>query len=299
MPDQSQQRSADRAAGMAEADGPGAVLPVMATKLAHRATGLVSIHCAPESRPTAPFVNTRPTAQHYAASTMKVAVLLAAYRSFEAGEWAADAPVLVHDSFASAAGGTFSSTNDYDSDSAVWDHLGSEVPAGWLLERMIVRSSNLATNLAIEQLGFEAVNDSWRIAGSTGCAVQRLIQDDRTGWLSNQVTAPGLSMLMRAVTSGAATTDASTAAMLEVLLANEHTSDVVAGLPAGTWVAHKNGWVEGIQHTTALIRPQDAPGYLLTVCSSTGLGREEGRALVARVARASWDDRFLIAEVSA
>jgi beta-lactamase class A len=240
-------------------------------------------------------VNTRPTAQHYAASTMKVAVLLAAYRAFDAGEWAADAPVLVHDDFASAAGGRFCSTSGYDSDPAVWDRLGSEMPAAWLLERMIVRSSNLATNLALEHLGFDAVNHSWRLAGSSGCAVQRLIQDDRADWISNQVTAPGLSLLMKAVTSGWAASPSSTAAMTEALLANEHTSDVVAGLPAGTWVAHKNGWVDGIQHTTALIRPDDAPGYLLTVCSSTGLARDEGRQLVAGVARASWADRFLIA----
>jgi beta-lactamase class A len=294
MPDQPQRRG-DGAAGPADTDRPGGSLPVVANELAHRATGIVSVHCAPESRPTTPFVSTRPTAQHYAASTMKVAVLLAAYRSFDDGEWAADAPVLVHDSFASAAGGRFSSTSDYDSDTAVWERLGREAPAGWLLERMIVRSSNLATNLAIEHLGFDAVNDSWRIAGSTGCIVQRLIQDDRAGWLSNQVTAPGLSLLMKAVTSGVATTAESTTAMTNALLANEHTSDVVAGLPEGTWVAHKNGWVEGIQHTTALIRPEDAPGYLLTVCASTGLGRDEGRQLVAEVARASWADRHLIA----
>jgi beta-lactamase class A len=230
---------------------------------------------------------------------MKVAVLLAAYRAFDAGSWAVDAPVVVHDTFASAAGGTFSSTADYDSDPAVWDRLGSEVAAEWLLERMIIRSSNLATNLAIEHLGFDAVNESWHIAGSTGCAVQRLIQDYQAGWLTNQVTAPGLSLLMRAVTSGSAATASSTVAMINVLLANEHTSDIVAGLPAGTWVAHKNGWIEGVQHTTALIRPDDAPGYLLTVCSSTGMSQDEGRQLVADVARASWADRFLIGGAAA
>jgi beta-lactamase class A len=270
-------------------------LPVVASELAHRAAGLVSIYCASEGRPEKAFVSTRPTAQHYAASTMKVAVLLAAYRAFDDGTWAADAPLLVHDTFASAAGGTFSSTSDYDSDTAVWERLGSQAPAHWLLERMIVRSSNLATNLAIEHLGFDAVNDSWRIAGSPGCAVQRLIQDNQAGWLSNQVTAPGLSMLMHAVASGSAASASSTADMLDVLLRNEITSDVVAGLPAGAWVAHKNGWVEGIQHTTALIRPDDAPGYFLTVCTSTGLPKEEGQRMVARVAEASWSDRFCIA----
>jgi beta-lactamase class A len=270
----------------------------MANDLAHVSRGLVSVHCAPERDPASPFVNTRPAAQHNAASTMKVAVLLAAYRAFDDGSWSADAPVLVHDTFASAAGDTFCSTSDYDSDAAVWNRLGTEAPAGWLLERMIVRSSNLATNLVIEHLGFDAVNESWRIAGSTGCAVQRLIQDYQAGWLTNQVTAPGLSMLMSAVTSGSAATGDSTAAMTDVLLRNEITSDVVAGLPAGAWVAHKNGWIDGIQHTTALIRPDDAPGYLLTVCSSTGLPKDEGRELVAEVARASWADRFLIGDAA-
>ena len=271
----------------------------MASDLAHRSTGVVSIYCAAESHPTTPFVNTRPTAQHYAASTMKVAVLLAAYRAFDDGSWSAHAPVLVHDTFASAAGGTFSSTRDYDSDTEVWDHLDSEVPAAWLLERMIVRSSNLATNLVIEHLGFDAVNHSWQIAGSSGCAVQRLIQDNRAGWITNQVTAPGLSMLMEAVTSGSAATASSTVEMIGVLRANEITGDVITGLPTGTWVAHKNGWVEGIQHTTALIRPDDSPGYFLTVCSSTGLPKEEGQQLVAQVAKASWDDRQLIAAAAA
>jgi beta-lactamase class A len=294
MPDQFQRR-ADRAAAPRGSGSREPSLPVVASELAQASPGLVSVYCAPESDPATPFVSTRPTAQHYAASTMKVAVLLAGYRAFDGGDWAADAPVLVHDSFPSAAGGTFCSTRAYDSDGAVWDRIGTEVPAEWLLQRMIVRSSNLATNLAIRHLGLDAVNESWRIAGSTGCVVQRLIQDNRADWLSNQVTAPGLSLLMKAVTSGTATTPRSTAAMTEALLANEHTRDVVAGLPEETWVAHKNGWVDGIQHTTALIRPDDAPGYLLTVCASTGLPRVEGQRLVARIARASWADRARIA----
>lgn len=276
------------------ADQHSPALPPLADHLrGHR--GLVSVYVAPEDAPARPYVNTRPRAQHYAASTMKVAILLAAHRAFDAGTWAPDTTLAVHADFASQAGGRFDATRDYDSDGRVWDRLGEDVPVGWLLQRMIVRSSNLATNLALEHLGFDAVNQMWELAGSPGCAVQRMIQDSRADWLTNQVTAPGLSLLMHTVVSGAGASASATEAMTATLLANELTADVAAGLPPTTWVAHKNGWIDGVQHTTAVIRPGDAPGYLLTVCSSTGLGQEDGQRLVADIARASWHDRHLIA----
>ena len=83
--------------------------------------------------------------------------------------------------------------------------------------------------------------------------------------------------------------------MLDVLLAQEVVDDVVRGLPDGTRVGHKNGWVEGIRHSAALVLPGDAPEFVLTTCISAPLGDDEGRDLVARIAAAAWADRHAIA----
>src|SRR3954467_5801095 len=85
----------------------------------------------------------------HAASTMKLAVLLAAYRL----KLRLDQPVRVENRFKSIADGSAFAVDPRDDDDP-WPYtqLGKEVPLRTLLERMIVRSSNLATNLVMETL---------------------------------------------------------------------------------------------------------------------------------------------------
>src|SRR6476620_3225391 len=61
-------------------------------------------------------------ATHYAASTMKLPLVVAAYRRHERGELDLETPVAVHDDFRSAYdGSTFVMCRDYDQDEETWD----------------------------------------------------------------------------------------------------------------------------------------------------------------------------------
>ena len=264
--------------------------------------GTVSVWCGhPGARPA---YARDPDAVHLAASTMKTAVMAAAYRLAEAGRLDLDAEVRVHDEFASACGdgSTYHSTADYDNDPEPWRRLGGTAALRWLVRRMIVSSSNLATNLVLERTGFEAVAATWAAAGARHAVVARGIQDypaDARG-CSNLVTAADLAALLAVLSAGARADSAFASRpaceeMLAVLSAQEMTDDVVRGLPPGTPVAHKNGWIEGVRHSAALVLPGDAPAYVLVTCVSAPLDAEEGRAVVARVAAASWADRHHLA----
>jgi beta-lactamase class A len=78
---------------------------------------------------------------------------------------------------------------------------------------------------------------------------------------------------------------------LAVLLeAQAHPSPITAALPAGTRAGSKGGWVPGVRHDAAIIYPDDAPAYVLTVCTS-GLTETGAETVIAAVARASWADR--------
>src|SRR3954469_16016341 len=127
--------------------------------------GIVSVWCARLAG--SPAYTRLPDATHYAASTMKVAVLTAAYRLADADLLDLDAEVPVHAEFASAAGdgSRFAMQHGYDNDDQVWDRLGRTAPLRWLLRRMVVRSSNLATNLVLEQVGAAPVAAAWQAAG--------------------------------------------------------------------------------------------------------------------------------------
>ena len=262
--------------------------------------GTVSIWCGPTGG--SPAFTRNAQAAHYAASTMKVAVMAAAYRQAEAGDLDLDADVTVHDDFTSAAGSQrFRCSADYDGDPEPWRRLGEAVSLRWLIRRMIVRSSNLATNLVLEQTGVQAADDVWRAVGARESVVGRGIEDyaARDAGLDNLVTASDLATLLDALQAGRLAGPGATREMLEVLLAQEVKVDVVRGLPPGTRVAHKNGWVDGIRHSAALVFPDDAPAFVLATCITATMSDQTGCDLVADVAAAAWADRHLLASRAA
>lgn len=273
------------------------------------APGTVSVYVGRLADP--PAYARLPRHPHYAASTMKVAVLAALHRAADAGTVDLDAPVPVRDTFASACPGatTFSCSRDYDNDPAVWARLGREAPLRWLARRMIIQSSNLATNLVIAEVGLPAVADVWRRAGAQHSVTRRGIEDfaARDAGLDNLVTAADLAALLTAVVTGTLASPAACAEMRDVLLAQERREDLPAGLPPGTRIAHKNGWVRGVRHGAGVVFPDDAPPYAVVVCTSVDAGPRDrdgrdhdaaARQLIARVSRAAWTARHDLARTN-
>jgi beta-lactamase class A len=257
------------------------------------AGGTVSVYAGPLSGP--PAFTRLPDEPHYAASTMKAAVLATAYRLAEAGAVELDEPLAVHDEFTSAAPGDarFAMRHSYDNDDAVWDRLGGTAPLRWLLRRMIIRSSNLATNLVLERIGTHALANTLRDAGATRMVVARGIEDAAAAeaGLDNLVTAADLARLLAAIADRHIASPQHCDEMLAILLDQECTEDLAAGLPPGTRIAHKNGWVDGIRHGVGVVLPDDAPPYAIAVCTTTDLPDAQACALLAEVSAAAWADR--------
>jgi beta-lactamase class A len=260
--------------------------------------GTVSVYCAGLGGPPA-YVRAG-TATHYAASTMKVAVLAALHRS----GLDLNTPVEVRNEFVSAAAGAprFECRRSYDNDDEVWERLGQRAPLGWLAQRMIVRSSNLATNLVLDRVGRPAVAAAWAAAGAEHSVVDRGIEDTAAleAGVNNLVTASDLAAILGTIAlgvdrTGPLATPAACRAMLDTLLAQEVVDDLAAGLPPGTRIAHKNGWISGVRHGAGVVFPSDAPPFVLAVCTSTpwAVNEPNDRAcqLVASVAATAWSAR--------
>ncbi|MEV0718976.1 serine hydrolase [Asanoa sp. NPDC050611] len=233
-------------------------------------------------------------ATHYAASTMKVGVLVALHRA----GLDLDAPVTVHNRHQSALPGAEPFANDpaEDSDTATWALLGDTSTLRDLARQMIVRSGNLATNLCLGAVGVPAVQEVWRLAGATHSVTARGIEDGaaRLAGIDNLVTAADLAALFGAVVAGDIVPPPARRAVLDLLEANEHRDDLVAGLPPGTRVAQKNGWITGVRHGAGVVFPADAPPYTVVVCTSTALADDAACALVAGVSAAAWKARHTL-----
>ncbi|MGK5636984.1 serine hydrolase [Streptomyces sp. URMC 126] len=249
---------------------------------------MLSLVVASQGRP--PAVERNADAVHYAASTMKVAVLAALHRSGTD----LDRPVPVVNRFASAAGGgTYADDPAEDGDPLPWQRLGGTAPLRWLAERMVTHSSNLATNLCLAEVGYAAVAEVWRRAGAAHSVVRRGIEDHpaRAAGLQNLVTARDLAALL----------DSLEPEVLALLEHNAHGVDLAAGLPPGTRLAGKNGWITGLRHSAAVVYPPDTPPYTIAVCYTGPLGSgddvdDPAARLLARISAGVWRSRHRIAE---
>src|ERR1044071_6503383 len=94
-----------------------------------------------------------PDLRFHAASTMKVGVLIELARRVDARELRWTDSIPVKNEFTSLADGSpFTLDRNDDGDSTMYAAIGTRVSLRQLATRMIVRSSNLATNLLIERL---------------------------------------------------------------------------------------------------------------------------------------------------
>lgn len=235
--------------------------------------------------------------QHYAASTMKLALVMAAFRECEQNRLDLDSTVLVHNEFRSAADGSrFAMDADDDSDPEPWRRLGAAVTLRWLCYRSLVRSSNLATNLLLEATGFAPVSDVLATVGATKSCVTRGIEDAaaRAAGLQNVVTASDLAATLRALATLTIAGAGSCREVLSVLAASQLNEAIPAGLPPATWVAHKSGWVDGVTHDAGLIRPPDAPPFVFVMCTTSDLSERDALELIAAGAAATWTDRRVL-----
>jgi beta-lactamase class A len=211
-----------------------------------------------------PVASRRARASHYAASTVKLAVLVAALAEGAMGRLDVRGEVEIRDAFTSAAGGPFTLRQADDQDDATWAHLGGSLPVGALLERMIVDSSNIATNTIVEAIGFDPVRHAAALGCGDGMTMNHLVGDERAKAYgpANAVTAWGRG--------------------------RRQGSLAPRRLVPASWSASKGGWTAAVNHDVALVRPGHAPAYVLAVCTTTGLN-EAAERLVARLSAVTWE----------
>lgn len=236
------------------------------------------------------FIN--PDSVFHAASTMKVPVMIEYFRRIDSGQLKKDQTLALDTVFKSIVDGSPYALNaGVDSDSSVFSRVGEQVPLRWLVERMIVRSSNLATNALIELLEATRVQATTVSLGAVTMKVRRGVEDSKAfqQGLNNQTTARDLAVLLDAIGSGKAASAASNREMVEILAGQEFNEEIPAGLPPGTKVAHKTGWITGVQHDAAIVYPGGRKPYVLVVLTKGIPDRTIAKRLIADLSRLIWE----------
>jgi beta-lactamase class A len=224
----------------------------------------------------------------HAASTIKVAVLLAVFRAADEGRLRLDDSLHVRNRFISAADGSpFHLSRDSDAMPELYKRIGRVAKISELAEGMIVASSNLATNLLLDYLSVEYARNVLRDAQADGVELRRGVEDHaahETG-INNQATANGLLALLSAL-RGDFLSATSKEQAIRILLEQRFDSMIPAGLPPHAVVAHKTGEISTACHDIGIVYLPEREPYLAVILTEFDSDRNGRRETVAAISEA-------------
>jgi beta-lactamase class A len=221
----------------------------------------------------------------HAASTMKTPVMIELFKQEKAGNFSLQDSILIRNEFKSILdGSTFSMDLSVDSQEALYSRIGEKGSIYELMYEMIVNSSNLATNLLIEMVAAENVNQTMRDLGANDIQVLRGVEDLKAydAGLSNTTTALDMMLVMEAIAENKVIGAKN---MMEILSDQHFNGLIPKYLPKTAKVAHKTGSITGVQHDAAIVDLEDGSRYVLVVLSKNLQDEEAGKACIARVSQ--------------
>ena len=202
------------------------------------------------------------------ASTFKVHVMMEVFHQADQGILPLDEKLPIVNSFPSIADGSkFALFEKDDAETSLYPRIGESETILELTRLMIVRSSNLATNILLEKVGTKNVNDFIRALGIEGITVRRGVEDNvafRLG-VSNSATARGLTQTMKLIAAGKVVSQQASDKMVETLLGQEFNESIPALLPKSVRVAHKTGWTGNVYHDTGIVYTDHHRPYAISI----------------------------------
>jgi beta-lactamase class A len=224
----------------------------------------------------------------HAASTIKVPVLLGVFDAVEQGRMQPHSRIHVRNRFLSVVDGTpYQVQSERDANGVVHDAIGKMLTVQELAWHMITTSSNLATNLLLDIVGLESIQQTLERLMLDGIDLQRGVEDEKA-WeagLNNRVTANGLLGALRAIEEKRAISEVASEQMLAILNGQEFKRGIPAGLPDGARVAHKTGEMSTVAHDAGIVYIDGRDPYVLVVLTEWASGEGKRQDTIASISR--------------
>ncbi len=232
------------------------------------------------------------------ASTMKVPVMMEVFRQAHEGLLSMDERLQIFNSFKSIVDeSAFSLDPADDSDLTLYQRIGKTESICELIRLMIVRSSNLASNILMERVGAARVDAFIKELGIENMTVIRGLEDKKAYWLNinNSASARSSTHMMRLLTEGKVVSKEACDEMIQIMLGQEFNESIPALLPPQTMVAHKTGWSGNFFHDTGIVFPPNREPYAISIFTH-GFPEDnenEAHACMAQVSRIIYEGIFV------
>ncbi len=206
----------------------------------------------------------------HAASTMKTPVLAELFRQSGQGNFSMEDSITIKNVFTSIADSSeYSLDPADDSETGLYKRTGQKETIAALAYEMIIRSSNLATNMLIELVKPEQVMTAMKELGANDIKVLRGVEDNKAyqKGLNNTTTAYDLAILFEHMAKETLVSTYASNEMIRILLDQQFNEIIPARLPGEVRVAHKTGSITGVQHDSGIVILPGGEKYVLVLLS--------------------------------
>ncbi|HRN73062.1 MAG TPA: class A beta-lactamase-related serine hydrolase [Ginsengibacter sp.] len=228
----------------------------------------------------------------HAASTMKTPVMMEVFRQAREGRFSLQDSVKMENRFKSIVDSSEYQLNAADdSDTAIYNRIGTRETIYNLTVDMIIKSSNLATNMIIQLVGAKNVMQHLEKLQIENLHVLRGVEDQKAYDLgmNNTTSARALMKLFIAIATNKAGTPDDCAEMIKILKMQEHNRVIPALLPEAVTVAHKTGNITGVEHDSGIIILPDGKKYVLVILSKNLKDEDSAIQSMAQVSKLIYD----------
>lgn len=181
------------------------------------------------------------------ASLIKIPIMIQAFRQAGSGRISFDTVLPLHQP---VDGGSFGEKPE-----------GTPVTVRELVQHMIVESDNTCTNMLIDLLGMEAINEEIARQGMTQTILQRKMMDfdAAKAGRENKTTPSDMGHVLLRLAQGTCLGEKEDAAMRQILSQQEDNCILPAQIPHTVRVDHKTGELDGLYHDCGIIWKENAP----------------------------------------
>ena len=159
-----------------------------------------------------------------------------------------------------------------------------------LTEVMITESDNIATNLLINLLGEEAINNRIRKLGAPDTLLRRRMMDFAAAAVGreNLTSAADVARFLQKLHRGCCIDAGADRAMREILGRQTDRCKIPLQLPPGILCQNKTGELPGAEHDAGIIYSPTGP-YVLAIMSDDLPDHERGCQTIAALSRSIYD----------
>ncbi|EYT48705.1 beta-lactamase class A [Brachybacterium muris] len=225
-----------------------------------------------------------PDRPFYAASTIKLHVLMAVLNAVDAGHLDLDRTEPARRTFTGVDGAPFTLFGDHLDPTHPAD--GQPITVRELAVRMIDRSSNEGTDHLIELVGLPAVATAIDGLGLTATRAERLIGDAAAidQGLTLETTPADLVRTVRAMVGTSSNLQPDHRVLAREAMSAQRITIISSALRPEVPVGSKSGWVDGYRHDVAFIGDPDGPEVRYLAVMTAGMVKAEADEVIrARV----------------